>query len=266
MNSAFNFQPFFRRFAGKPTPPHQTGVLTGYQALARAVTTALVFVLISAASAAAQNIGRRAGEPRGAIGGTVILAEPAGEFADAINRSWGGSAVGHYNLTRFFRIRAEGGYMQYGSEKREVCLPDCRVRFDEVTTNGIGFGSVGPELVLPARFIRPYVHAGIGGSYFSTSSHLDGVDDENDIGETTNFDDGTFLVTAGGGVYLPFMVKGTELAIDLGVRYNRNGTARYLREGDIQTNPDGTISFTPTQSKANLVTFMMGLSVGLGGR
>jgi hypothetical protein len=92
------------------------------------------------------------------------------------------------------------------------------------------------------------------------------VDDEDEIGDTTNFDDGAFLVTAGGGVYLPFMVKGTELAVDLGVRYHRNGTVRYLREGDIQDHPDGSISFTPTQSKANLVTFMVGVSVGLGGR
>jgi hypothetical protein len=227
--------------------------------------TAALVLFLSAGAAQAQNISRRP-EPRGAIGGTLILAEPAGEFADSINRGWGGSVVAHLNLTRALRIRGEGGYMQYGSESREVCIPDCRVRFDEVTTNGIGYGSVGPELVLPARFIRPYVHAGIGGSYFSTRSHLDGVDDEDDIGATTNFDDGAFLVTAGGGVYLPFIVKGNELAVDIGVRYHRNGTVRYLREGDIQDNPDGTISFTPRQSKANLVTFMVGVTVGLGRR
>jgi opacity protein-like surface antigen len=120
--------------------------------------------------------------------------------------------------------------------------------------------------MLPTRLLRPYVHAGIGGSYFRTSSHLDGVDDEKDIGETVNFDDGAFLFMAGGGVYVPLVVRTTEVALDLGIRYHRNGTVRYLREGGIQNLPDGTISFVPIRSRADLLSFVVGVSIGLGRR
>jgi hypothetical protein len=191
-----------------------------------------------------------------------MVAEPVGEFGKAINTSVGFSFAGHFNLTRFLRIRGDVGYVEYGSESREICLPDCRIRFEEVTTNSIVFGTGGPELVLPAGPIRPYAHVGFGGSYFVTSSHLDGVDDEEDIGGTTNFDDGTFLVMAGGGVYLSLPVDAADVAIDVGFRYHRNGTVRYLREGDIRDGPDGSIFFTPTRSRADLVTFMVGITVG----
>ena len=244
-----------------------SAVLAGYHAVLRAVTAAIVLLQVTAglADAQAQEAGRPA-ESRGAVGVSVIPAQPVGEFADFVGMGWGVNVAGHLNLNRVLRIRADGGYIQYGRESREICLPDCRVRFDEVTTNGIAFGSVGPELMLPTRFLRPYVHAGLGGSYFRTSSHLEGVDDEKDIGDTTNFDDGAFLVTAGGGVYVPFVVRGTEVALDVGLRYHRNGTVRYLREGGIQNLPDGRILFEPTQSRADLVSFMVGVSVGLGRR
>jgi opacity protein-like surface antigen len=231
------------------------------------VTSTIVLLQLasSLAYAQTQQSGRPV-EPRGAVGVSVTPALPVGEFADFINMGWGVNATGHFNLTRVLRIRAEGGYIQYGRESHEICLPDCRVRFDEVTTNGIAFGSVGPELMLRTRFVRPYVNAGIGGSYFRTSSHLDGVDDENDIGDTTNFDDGAFLVALGGGVYVPLAVRRAEVALDFGLRYHRNGTVRYLREGGIQNLPDGSISFSLTQSRADLLSFVVGVSVGLGRR
>ena len=37
----------------------------------------------------------------------------------------------------------------------------------------------------------------------------------------------------------------------------------YLREGDIHDNPDGSISFRPTRTRADLVTLQLGVSVGL---
>jgi hypothetical protein len=229
-------------------------------------TAIVALVLQIAQSAEAQDIPPSQRSPIGAIGGNVMVAEPVGEFGNSIDTSWGFSVVGHVNLTRFLRIRGEGGYVEYGSESREICLPDCRIRFDEVTTNSIVFGSVGPELVLPHGPIRPYVHAGIGGSYFATSSHLDGVDDDDDIGDTTNFDDGAFLVTMGGGVYVPLVLGAADVAIDVGIRYHRNGSVRYLREGDIREGPDGGILFTPTQSRAHFVAFTIGMTVGLGRR
>jgi len=198
------------------------------------------------------------------IGGNFITGVPTGEFADATDTSLGFSLVGYLNLTRFLRIRVDGGYVQYGSETRKVCMPNCRVVFDLNTSNGIGFGSIGPELVAPAGRIRPYVNVGVGGSDFFTDSHLDGVDDEHPIGNTTNFSDGTFAVIAGGGVYIPLHLKSSSpVAIDVGFRYHRNGTVKYLREGDIRDNADGTIFFVPRQTRADLFTVMVGMTIGI---
>lgn len=223
-----------------------------------AVLVGLTSLLVTPASA------QEPATPRWAAGGTFVTAAPVGEFSNFVDTSFGANAVGRYNFTRVFRLRVDGGFVQYGSEARQICLPNCRVQFEVNTTNNIAYGSIGPELVWPARRVRPYATAGIGGSYFSTSSHLDGVDDDADIGRTTNFRDATFAVTAGGGVYVPIATGRSNVALDLGVRYHRNGTARYLREGDVQDNPDGTISFTPTRSGADLVTVMVGILVEFG--
>jgi opacity protein-like surface antigen len=223
-------------------------------------------VLVVLASLASPVMAQDSPMPRWAIGGAFLTAAPVGEFSNFVDTSFGANVTGHLAVTRVFRVRVDGGFVQYGSEARQICLPNCRIQLDLRTTNNIAYGSIGPELVWPARRVRPYANAGIGGSYFSTSSHLDGVDDDADIGRTTNFDDTTFGVTAGGGVYIPIVTRRMTAALDVGVRYHRNGNARYLREGDLQDNPDGSVSFTPTQSPANLVAFMVGVSVGFGRR
>jgi opacity protein-like surface antigen len=224
--------------------------------------TALAAILITTATPSDAQVNQPE-TGRFTIGGNFITGLPTGEFADTTGTSLGFSLVGYLNLTRFFRIRVDGGYVQYGSETRRVCMPNCRVVFDLKTSNGIGFGSAGPELVAPAGRIRPYVNAGIGGSYFITGSHLEGADDEHAIGKTTNFADGTFAVMAGGGVYIPLSLKSSPVAIDLGLRYHRNGTVKYLREGDIRDNADGTIFFIPRQTRADLFTVMIGMTVGI---
>lgn len=230
------------------------------EALRRA---ALAAILIAVARPSNAQVNQPLGSERFTIGGSFITSLPTGEFADATGTSLGFNLIGYLNLTRVLRIRVDGGYLQYGSETRKVCMPNCRVVFDLKTSNGIGFGSAGPELVAPGGRIRPYVNVGIGGSYFFTGSHLDGMDDERAIGYTTNFSDGTFAVMAGGGVYVPLHVKASPVAVDVGFRYHRNGTVKYLREGDIRDNADGTISFVPRQTRADLFTVVVGMTVGL---
>jgi hypothetical protein len=53
--------------------------------------------------------------------------------------------------------------------------------------------------------------------------------------------------------------------LDLGADYHHNGTASYLREGDIVDQPDGSIVIYPRRTEANLWSFRLGVSVGLGG-
>ena len=42
-------------------------------------------------------------------------------------------------------------------------------------------------------------------------------------------------------------------ALNLGARYHYGARARYLREGDITDNPDGSININPRSSKTDLV-------------
>ena len=204
-----------------------------------------------------------AGTPWMAIGVDFLGAAPRGDFSNAASAAYGVNAQFHYHLTPMLRVRVEGGFLEYGRESREVCLPTCRVLFDMTTTNNIYFGSVGVEVVRPRGSIRPYVNLGLGGSSFQTETHLEGVDDEDSIGNTTNFDDNTSLVSIGGGVYIPVQRSGGLLTIDLGVRFHHNDTVRYLREGDIEDNADGSISFTPTRSRANLVAIVAGVTFNI---
>ncbi len=65
----------------------------------------------------------------------------------------------------------------------------------------------------------------------------------------------------GGGLQIRLGGSRQVLFLDLGARYWHNGRVRYLKEGSIQDNADGTLSFTPIESEANLWLIHLGLSV-----
>jgi hypothetical protein len=219
-----------------------------------------------AGAAAAQEL-----EPlpvRAFAGGGLMVAQPVGEFSDFIGAGFG--AGGHF-LVKLDRrgilgFRADGGFIVYGHERQRVCLSTtvgCRIEVDLTTTNNIVFASIGPQLSVPAGAVQPYVNASMGFSYFATSSSISdtGIGDDEDF-STTNFDDGTFAWQAGTGLRIPLRTR-TPVLLDVGARYNTNGRVEYLRKGDIIDNPDGSITLTPQRSEANLVTWLIGVSVGI---
>ena len=53
------------------------------------------------------------------------------------------------------------------------------------------------------------------------------------------------------------------MGIDLGVTRHDNGTVSYLTKGDIVDNPDGSITMNPNLSEADLLSFNVGISIGL---
>ncbi|HSJ33388.1 MAG TPA: hypothetical protein VK933_18250 [Longimicrobiales bacterium] len=195
-------------------------------------------------------------------------ARPVGEFRDYVKHGGGLNVNFAWPVQRggAFALRADGGFIVYGSETREVCFSQtvgCRIRLDLTTTNSIGYLNIGPQLMLPAGPVRPYINAAIGGSYFGTASSLDGVDgNDDDFANTTNFDDITLAWAGGGGLLVSLSRGATPVLLDLGVRYHGNGEVEYLKKGDIQDNPDGSITITPTRSQANLLTFQIGVQIG----
>jgi len=235
----------------------------------RAMGMALVALAILAGGADAQRGAERRGErPAGYFGLGLVGAGPLGELSDYIDAGGGGQVYAMLPLGAEGRVRLRGdfGFLIYGHERQRLCFSvpvGCRIEMDLTTTNAVLYGGIGPEVVLATGAVEPYLNASFGFSYFATTSALSGDNDYDDFASTTNFDDAVFAWRAGGG--LRVQVKGgrTPVALDLGVERHENGVADFLTKGDIQDNPDGSITLYPNRSEANMVTFRLGVVVGI---
>lgn len=205
---------------------------------------------------------------RGQLGGSGFYAQPVGDFADRIKRGWGGEFSGTLLLgdAGFFGLRFDAGGMAYGRMKTHDCLtPSCLVMVDITTSNNLAYGAAGPQLMVPAGPIRPYVAAQVGWTFLWTDSRVEGSDNTNQpFASTRNFSDNTFSYGGVGGVLIPFNPGAQNpVSLDLGVRYLRNGSVEYLRKGDIIINVGGQPIFNVQRSRADLVTYRVGLSIGM---
>jgi hypothetical protein len=245
--------------------------------LARALAAAL---LLPAAAAHAQpgaptiepaQLGpaTRDGEPRFQGGINFSIGSPRGEFRTYVADGYG---VGLHGLGRvgrdgWFALRLDGGFLQYGRERKRVPLSETvggRLRVDLTTSNNIVWLGAGPQLMAPRGPVRPYVNGTVGFSYFATTSSIQGRDDDEPIAQDTNYDDAQLSWGGGGGVLVPVYRNARTLVfLDLGARYHDNGrNVRYLRKGGIRDLPDGRIELDVIQSRADLVTWHIGVSVG----
>jgi len=225
----------------------------------------LVALAIWAGGADAQ---RRSERPAGYFGVALVGAGPLGELGDYIDAGGGGQLYGAFPLDAEGRVRLRGdfGFLVYGHERQRFCFNypvGCRIELDLTTTNWVMYGGLGPEVVLATGAVEPYLNASAGFSYFATTSALSGDNDSEDFASTTNFDDAVFAWRAGGGVRVRLKGGRVPVALDLGAERHENGVADFLTEGDIQDNPDGSITLFPTRSEANLVTFRLGVTVGI---
>jgi len=195
---------------------------------------------------------------------------PRGEFDDFVGFGYGLGA--HLSVpvapSGWFRVRLEGANVIYGSETEEVPLSRTvgRVRVDVTTRNNIAMFGAGPEFVLPAGPVRPYVNGLIGGSVLFTESTVEGDDDffgSRPFARDVNFSDLVFSVMPGGGLAIPLGAGSGAPRLDLGVQYRFQGEGRYLREGAIEDDPDGTVTFDPVESDTDLLLLRAGLDIPL---
>ena len=227
-------------------------------------------LLLAAAPARAQDdIYEPVSHPTGGyFGGGLFFARPQGEFADFVEQGWGGGIHYIHRLDRegLVAVRVDASILNYGHERQQVLLSPTvggRILVDLTTDNNIAFVGIGPQIGAPSGVLRPYVNGFVGFSYIFTSSSLRGIDGGDDFASTTNFDDGSFAYGGGAGLYVPVRRGRSPISIDAGVTYRRNGEAEYLREGDIVDNPDGSITLHPVRSETDLLTFHLGVSVGI---
>ena len=220
------------------------------------------FVSLVATSAGAQQL------PKVHLGGSFIVAEPQQEFSNYVDTSFGGSinALWTPDPLSGFGLRAESGVIGYGNESRRLALPiGSRVRdvdVRETTSNMIAFVQAGPQFTLARGAVRPYIAPSLGFTYIATMTSLNG-DGEESFASKTHQSDMNFSYGGTGGVYVSVLRGKVPVALDLSTRYLRNGRASYLVEGSIEENPDGSITFDPIRSRANMLTFQLGVSVGI---
>jgi len=206
--------------------------------------------------------------PRSYVGGELALGSPQGEFHDFVNNAIGGGA--HYILrlddAGLLGLRVDAGLLNYGHERQSVRLSNTigdRIGVDLTTDNNIAFLGAGPQIGLPTGAFRPYVNGFVGVSYIFTSSSVRDRWSDESFASTTNYDDASFAYGGGAGLYIPVSRRRNPVSIDAGLQYRHNGRADYLVEGSITDYPDGSISIDPVRSQTNLLTFHLGVSVGV---
>lgn len=245
------------------------GVSSGRRLAATVLLAGTAFVG-STADASAQRRPLPEEQPRMHAGGALMLAQPLGAFDRYVGL--GGGIDGFFRVgldeAGIVSLRLQGGFVNYGNETRQVCLSQtvgCRIVVDLTTSNNILFFGVGPEIGGPAGPVRLYANGTAGFSYFSTDSNVSGDQDFAPFATTRNFGDGGFALTGGGGIQIHLArTDGATIGLDLGASYQRNGFREYLTEGGIIDLPDGSIRLDVRRSRADLLLWRLGVTVGFG--
>jgi hypothetical protein len=197
-------------------------------------------------------------------GGALVLGTPRGALGEQADLA--GGLAGHLlfaTRSGALGLRLDGSWLLYGSETVRSPVARTAGRLDrEITTeNWVAQLGIGPQLVLPGRGARPYVHGFAGLSYLSTESRL--RDPSGFAARTsTNYDDTGFAYGGGGGVVIPLRDHG--LSIDLGVRYVRTSSVRFLAEGDLVPGDGGGLRPAPHRGQANVLEFRLGFVFSSG--
>ena len=202
--------------------------------------------------------------------GTIAFMQsrPLGELGQHIGFGYGVNGAYLVRLDRagFLSLRADAGFAEYGSESKHVPLSPTiggRITVKLSTDNNVVPISIGPQLTWPRGKVRPYVHAGIGGQFFFTQSHVQGTSSDEEFASTTNQSDFTGAWVTGGGIYVPLSEKRTKVLLDVGAQYYGGGRATYLRPGSIADVTNTQISISPLESSTHMLLVRVGVKVGL---
>jgi hypothetical protein len=209
----------------------------------------------------AQRFGDRAGgglrevHDIGNAGVNLVVAVPVGEFRQHVDVAGGLDVFGAFNLGGSgLALRLDGSYLIYGSDHSLVAQPYYPVNI--TTTYSITSLGIGPQVTLGQGPVRLYGFGTVGFTYIWARS-------SDAFASGTDFDDWTGALQGGGGLLLNLRSRRVPIAIDLGARYLSNGDAWYVSPGDVVPQPNGDVVIYPVRSKANLVMFHAGVSIGL---
>jgi hypothetical protein len=204
------------------------------------------------------------------IGFNGLVADPVGEFGDYVDLGGGFNLFGVVYLGegRSWGLRLDGTLIIYGSNtvRRPLSPTVPFVDVDVKTENTIASFALGPQFVFGQGRLRPFLHGSVGASQFATTTSVygSGSSSVQPFASTDNFEDYTFLLTAGGGLQIDLATaRQHPISLELGADYLRHGLTEYLREGGIRELPGGGYEVDPIRSETNLMTYHLGLVIGI---
>ena len=203
-------------------------------------------------------------EPRAQFGFLLGGGYPVGEFHQYVTSGMALQTyvtIGRGALAA--RLDVLGVLYGHESVRRPLSPTVPQIMVDVATNNYFWSVEAGPELRLEHGRLGMYGYGTGGFSYFATRSTVEGTDFNNQpFASTTNFDDFTWALTGGGGWYVLVARGRTPVAIALDARHVWHGTTRYLRDGSIALPPGGPATFTPIESRTNIVVVTLGVRIG----
>ncbi len=200
-------------------------------------------------------------------GGSIMLGSPQGEFRNNVDRLGYGlqfqGTLWSPSKERPFTIGVNLGYMVYGEVTDHRPWPG----FPEVTlevnrTNSLANLHLLLQISPFTGTVRPYIDGLVGGAYIFTTSEVRSENSDEQIAQSTNYDD--FNLSYGGGLGLLLLISQdlgdvTSLYLDLKARYMYGTEARYLTEEDIEVLSLTEVRYRPRESKTDLLTFHIGV-------
>lgn len=207
------------------------------------------------------------GPPRAEVFFYGTAAVPVGEFQTFVDLG-GGAGMGvlaYLTPERNVALKLDGTFVVYGSDSFRTPLSPTIpfVDVDVRTTNYIASLGVGPQVYLGSGNLRPYVFGTAGFSYFATQTSVSGTHDVEEFASTTNFDDLTLALSGGAGLSVQLSHGKNPVALDFSATYQRNGLTEYLTEGDLFELPGGGWGVDPVLSETNLMSYRVGVSIGM---
>lgn len=202
--------------------------------------------------------------PQVYLGLGLEVGQAVGEFEDYVR--YGVGIGGHFvwrpKPAGPLALRVSGMFLVYGSQTRRYPLVP-GINVDVTTTNNIGGMTFGPEFLFGSGTLQAYGHAGIGFSYFATTSSVEGSNQQNQpFASSTNYDDITFAPEGGGGLLIRLSAGRIPIFVDLGARFLNNGKVTYVTKDRITVQGNQLI-VNPVESEANLVVYRIGMRIGL---
>lgn len=218
-----------------------------------------------------------ASAPRHTIGGALIYGQPLGDFRQNVKRGLGLDGAGTFGIDArgIFSLRGEIGYQQYSS-KSEYFVVNTGFGLAELeseTKSTVMTAGIGPQLSGPVgATFRPYIAATVGFARFATETSINLPAQNSNTGQKQTLDKQTVssdwilsLGGAGGFTFAPPMLARSGVMLDLGVRYHRNGLAKYVTSEGVEYNGTGVPTVTATESEADFLVYRVGIVMPIGG-